>query len=357
MSIREENYKINEEELDIQLPDGRFANASEMQKLLDNYEGGEEVLLRVGTNLKNKRLDLYMNGRFNCFSRTMIQRLIRSGDILVNNAQVKTSCKLSTGDLITMIFPEPAITHVEPEDIPLDILYEDDDIIVINKMPEMVVHPARSYKSGTLVNALAYHCDSLSSGSEIMRPGIVHRLDKNTSGCIIVAKNDEAQWKLSHQFRTRTTKKTYYCIVHGCPDLDSDMIKNMIGQHPTVREKFAVRSDSGKEATTIYKVLERFSGFSYVEVDILTGRTHQIRVHMSHLGNPIVADDMYGGKIVYPWQIRNEMPMPEDPVITRQALHAGMLEISHPRTNERMTFTAPMHQDMANLLELLRTYR
>ncbi|MGE4285958.1 MAG: RluA family pseudouridine synthase [Phycisphaerae bacterium] len=356
--MRHEKDKLNiDEEYLPELPDGRFANATEMQELFDNYQGGEEVHLKVGTNLKNNRIDLYLNGRFNCFSRTLIQRLIRQDDILVNGNSVRASHKLKTGDVISVVFPKPASTEVEPEDIPLNIVYEDEDIVVVNKDAGMVVHPARSYKNGTLVNALAFHCDTLSTGSEIMRPGIVHRLDKDTTGCIVVAKNDQSQWKISQQFRNRTTKKTYYAIVHGVPELDSDMIRNFIGPHPTIRERFAVRADEGKEAITVYKVLERFSGFSYLEVNIHTGRTHQIRVHMSHIGHPIVADDMYGGRTVYPWQIRNELPQPEDAIITRQALHAGSLEITHPRTDERITFEAPLCQDMAYLLEMLRTYR
>ncbi|AQQ09052.1 Ribosomal large subunit pseudouridine synthase D [Sedimentisphaera cyanobacteriorum] len=345
------------EDNQIWTPEGRFANATELQILLDNYQGGEQICLKVGPNLKFRRIDQYMSTRFNCFSRTLVQRLIRSGEILVNAEPVKISHRLNQDDIIQITLPPPVDQEVVPEDIPVDILYEDDDIIVVNKMPWMVVHPARCYKSGTLVNALAYHCKTLSSGSEKMRPGIVHRLDKNTTGCIIVAKNDDAQYNLAQQFKNRSTKKKYLAVVHGTPELDSDMIKNMIGPHPTVREKFAVRSEEGKKAITVYKVLERFNGYAYVEIDIHTGRTHQIRVHMSHLGYPIVADRIYGGKVVYPWQIKNELPSPQDILINRQALHAGWLEINHPRTGERMSFEAPLYQDMASLLDMLRTYR
>ena len=337
--------------------DERFQNTSELAELLENFKGGEKLKLRVGANLKNHRLDQYLNGRLTTFSRTLLQRLIKSKDILVCDKAVKPSYSLSSGETITMILPTPQTNEITPEDIPLNIMYEDDDIIVINKQPNLIVHPARGYKTGTLVNALVHYTQNLSTGSHHFRPGIVHRLDRNTTGSIIVAKNDESQWKLSAQFQERTTKKTYKAIVHGNPQLDADMIKNNIGVHPTIRERQAVRPDAGKEAITVYNVLERFRGFALVEIKILTGRTHQIRVHMTHIKHPIVGDEMYGGKDSYGWQIRDEDPQPEEPAIGRPALHAWKLELDHPKTQERMTFCADLPDDMENMLKLLRKYR
>ncbi|MFI4912002.1 MAG: RluA family pseudouridine synthase [Sedimentisphaeraceae bacterium JB056] len=339
------------------MPDGRFANASELAKILEEFQGGEKVYLKVGPNLKLKRVDQYLNSKFSRFSRTLVQKLVKEGDVLVNDKKVKPSTTLNSDDVVAVTLPKPQVKNVEPEDIPIDVVYEDDYLLVINKQPNIVVHPARAYKSGTLVNALVHHCEKLSTGTYHYRPGIVHRLDKDTTGAMVVAKTDEVQWKLSDQFRNRTTKKTYVAIVHGNPELDSDQIKTLIGMHPTNRERSAVRFDEGKEAITVYKVLERFRGFSLVELDLYTGRTHQIRVHMSHIGHPLVADQMYGGKDVYLWQLEDRQPRPENPLLSRQALHAWKLAIDHPKTGKRMKFEAPIYDDMNNLLEMLRKYR
>jgi 23S rRNA pseudouridine1911/1915/1917 synthase len=339
------------------LPDGRFADATELANILETFEGGEKVYLKVGPNLKLKRVDQYLNSKFSRFSRTLVQKLVKEGMALVNGKEVKPSSPLSSGDVVCVTLPQPQVKNVEPEDIPIDIVYEDEYLLVLNKQPGIVVHPARSYKSGTLVNALVHHCDQLSTGTYHYRPGIVHRPDKDTTGAIIVAKTDEVQWKLAEQFRNRTTSKTYLTVVHGNPELDSDRIKTLIGMHPMYRERSAVRYEDGKEAITVYKVLERFRGFSLVEIDLYTGRTHQIRVHMSHIGHPLVADHMYGGKDVYRWQLADEEPIAENPLMRRQALHAWKLEVDHPKTNERMKFEAPLYDDMENLVSMLRKYR
>ncbi len=348
---------MSENEIQICAEDEKYQNTSELAELLKNSKGGEKLKLRVGQNLKHRRLDQYLNGRITTFSRTMIQKMIKEKQVLVNNKAVKPSYALNSGESISITLPEPVSKEITPENIPLNIIYEDDDIIVINKQKDLIVHPARGYKSGTLVNALVYYTKNLSSGSEDFRPGIVHRLDRNTTGAIIVAKNDEAQWKLADQFQKRTTKKTYKAIIHGNPELDADMIKNNIGVHPTIREKQAVRPNEGKEAITIYRVAERFKGFALVDIDILTGRTHQIRVHMSHIKHPIVGDNTYGGKDVYEWQVRAQEPQPQEPVIGRPALHAWKLEIDHPKSQKRMTFTADLPEDMENMLKLLREVR
>lgn len=318
---------------------------------------GRPLRFRVGSNLKFNRLDKYLCGRFSQFSRTRLQALIREQGVNVNGRPAKPSHKLQAGDVIELILPARELRELTPENIPLHILYEDEDILVLNKQANLIVHPARGYKSGTLVNGLVYHFQHLSSCPDDIRPGIVHRLDRNTTGCLVVAKNDTAHWKLSRQFADRTTKKTYMAIVHGTPELHSDCIKQPLGMHPVIREKFSIRPDIGKEAITFYEVLEAFRGFSLVKLDLKTGRTHQIRVHLSYIKHPIVADDMYGGKLVYPWQIENRQPAAEEPLLARCALHAWKLELTHPGTQQRMSFEAPLPDDMQKFLEALRKYR
>jgi 23S rRNA pseudouridine1911/1915/1917 synthase len=287
----------------------------------------------------------------------MIQNTIKQGAVKVNDKTVKPSFKLSPGDKIDLIVPQPPSKEIQPEDIPLNIIYEDDDIIVLNKQPDMIVHPARGNAHGTLVNALAFYSDKLSSGTGEFRPGIVHRLDKDTTGVMVVAKNDTAQWKIAKQFERRQVKKSYLAIVHGSPELKSDRISAPLGMHPRIREKYAIRPEIGKQAITFYEVLEKFRGFSLLKLIPKTGRTHQIRVHLSYIKHPIVGDDMYGGKLVYPWQLKDAEPTVEQPIISRCALHADTLEFKHPTTGETMKFQAPLPEDMQNLLDMLRKYR
>jgi len=318
---------------------------------------GQPLTLHVGVSIKERRVDKYLAGRFRNLSRRFIQSAIRQGTVKVNGNPVKCSFLLSHRDVVEFVMPEPPSKEIEPEDIPLDIVYEDDDLIVVNKAPDMIVHPARGNKHGTLVNALAHYADQLSSGLGEFRPGIVHRLDRNTTGVIIVAKNDTAQWKIAKQFELRQVKKSYLAIVHGTPELDADRINASLGVHPRVREKYAVRPDTGKEAVTIYEVVEAFRGYSLIHCKPQTGRTHQIRVHMAHVKHPIVADDMYGGKLVYPWQLADAEPAVEEPVIGRCALHAWTIEFTHPIKEQRVKFEAPLPDDMQKLLEMLRQHR
>lgn len=319
---------------------------------------GQELRFKVGSNLKFRRLDKYLTGRFSHFSRTRLQKLILEQGVNVNGRPAKSSCKLNAGDVIDLILPPRELRELTPEDIPINVLYEDDEMLVLNKQANLIVHPARGYKNGTLVNGLVYHFQKLSGGGgDERRPGLVHRLDRNTTGCLVVAKTDTAHWKLSRQFADRTTKKTYVAIIHGVPELTADRINQPLGVHPLMREKFAVRPDIGKEAVTFYEVLEAFRGYSLVKLDLKTGRTHQIRVHLSYIKHPIVADDMYGGKIVYPWQIEDRPAAPEEPLLARCALHAWRLEINHPTTQERMQFEAPLHDDMQIFLDALRKWR
>lgn len=315
------------------------------------------MTLRVGHSIKERRVDKYLHIRFSDFSRVMIQKQISAGTVKVNGKIVKPSFKLSPGDEIDLTLPELPSKEIEPEDIPLNIIYEDDDVIIINKQADMVVHPARSNIRGTMVNALVFYSEKLSSGLGEFRPGIVHRLDKDTTGVMVVAKNDTAQWKIAKQFERRQVKKTYLAIVHGTPELTADRISAPLGVHPRVREKYAIRPEIGKEAITFYEVLESFRGFSLLKLTPKTGRTHQIRVHLSYIKHPVVADDMYGGKLVYPWQLKDAEPAVEEPVISRCALHASTLEFKHPTTEKVVKFEAPLPEDMQNLLDMLGKYR
>ncbi len=322
------------------------------------------VVFKLKRDLQ-KRLDKYLTDRIPFMSRTQLQRLIDAGEVKVNGRKPKASTVLRLGDTVEVLIPPPPAAEVPPQDIPLDVLYEDEHIIVLNKRPDIIVHPARSHLSGTLINALAYHFEHRSGGAlsgvgrEFARPGVVHRLDRNTSGVIVFAKQDEAHWKLAHQFEHRTVDKRYVAIVHGRVEPGVDVIDLPIGPHPSrekgYREKYVVRHDVlGKPAVTIYRVLGWYARsvpappepdrYSLVEVELKTGRTHQIRVHFSHLGYPLVGDDMYGGR-----------PAPADlGGLSRQALHAATLSFRHPISGEPMSFTAPLPADLAHLVRSLR---
>ena len=339
----------------------------------DTKTEGKQQTVQVGGSIKERRVDKYLHGRFGNYSRVMIQEAIKAGAVKVNGKVVKPSFKLSCGDKIEFALPELPSKEIIAEDIPLDIIYEDDDIIVLNKQVDMIVHPARGNTHGTLVNALAFYSDKLSSGLGEFRPGIVHRLDRDTSGVMVVARSDVAQWKIAKQFERRQIKKSYLAIVHGTPELTSDRINVPLGVHPRIREKYAIRPKIGKEAVTFYEVVESFRGFALLKLTPKTGRTHQIRVHLSYIKHPIVADDMYGGKAVYPWQLkacperslsraeprgrRDAEPTVEEPIISRCALHASTLEFKHPTTEKQVKFEAPLPEDMQNLLDMLQKYR
>jgi 23S rRNA pseudouridine1911/1915/1917 synthase len=339
-------------------------------------EEGEEELPRVTFTLQRDlgaRLDKYLTSRITFMSRTQLQRLIESGGVTVNDRPAKASTKLGQGDRVEVVVPPPPEKGIRPEEIPLEVLFEDEHLIVLNKQPDIIVHPARSELSGTMINALAWHFRNVSGGSlsavgeEFARPGVVHRLDRNTSGCIVFAKDDEAHWKLGRQFENRSVDKRYLALVHGRVEPDGQVIDLPIGPHPSrekgYREKYVVRHDDlGKPSVTICRVRERYGsdgatdrrggeggrggGYSLVELELKTGRTHQIRVHMSYSGWPIVGDDMYGGK---PLELRG-LPA----TIDRQMLHAGLLAFSHPVSGEPMVFTAPAPADMAAAVAELR---
>ncbi len=310
-----------------------------------------------------KRIDRYLVDRVPFLSRTQIQRLIEEEAITVNGRVPKSSTKLRKGDRIVAILPPPPSGAIAPENIPLDVLFEDDAIIVVNKPAGLIVHPARSHKSGTLVNALAWRFKFVSGGElskvgeEFARPGIVHRLDKYTSGAIVSAKNDTAHWRLGKQFEMRRTDKRYLALVHDWPERDVENINLPIGKHPVIKEKNTVRfDDTGKASVTISRVRERYLStrgdkFALVELELKTGRTHQIRVHLSYVGHPIVGDDLYGGKHPRDRDLGGES---DEILLTRQALHATTLGIRHPMTEVPMSFTAPIASDLARLIAMLR---
>ena len=315
-----------------------------------------------------KRLDKYLVDRIPFLSRTSLQNLIREHAVTVNGRIPKPSTKLRKGDVVTAVLPPPPSTEITAEDIPLDVLYEDDQLIVINKADDIIVHPARGNKSGTIINALAWHFRHKSSGQlstvgeEFARPGVVHRLDRHTTGVMVAAKTETAHWRLGKQFENRTTEKRYLAVVHGRVEPLADVIDLPLGHHPTLKEKYAVRWDAtGKPSVTIYRVREVYKDFSLVELELKSGRTHQIRVHLSHLGYPIVGDDLYGGKFATVGEIAGpagtKNASPREPVVHRSALHAAVLGITHPLTNQRMLFQAPLPADMSGLVHMLRQHR
>jgi 23S rRNA pseudouridine1911/1915/1917 synthase len=276
------------------------------------------------------RLDQFLAAHVTALSRSRLQALIRDGHVTVNGATVKPGAKLRSGDAVALAEPPPAPSGTEAEDIALDILFEDDDLIVLNKPPGMVVHPAAGNWAGTIVNALLHHCPALSGIGGTQRPGIVHRLDKETSGCLVAAKNDAAHQALARQFAGREVTKIYLALAAGKFARLSGKIDAPIGRHPVHRKKMTVvKPDRGRTAQTDYRVLGPCANGTLVECTLHTGRTHQIRVHLKHLGHPILGDDTYGQRGSFP----------------RQMLHAWKLGFTHPRTGERMNFQAPIPPD------------
>lgn len=289
---------------------------------------------------KNLRLDIFLNEKFSDWSRSHIQKIITDGKVTVDEKIVKPSYKLSGGEIISVAEIETVETEYLPQDLPLDILYEDADIIVVNKARGMTVHPADTVKSGTLVNALLYHCKDLSGINGVKRPGIVHRIDKDTSGVMVVAKNDAAHVNLAEQIQSKTATRKYLAIVYGVIEDNAGIINGAIGRDKTDRKKMAIVAD-GKNAVTEFTVLERFKNFTYVECKLQTGRTHQIRVHMAAIGHPLLGDTKYTAR-------KNIFD------ISGQALHSYSLSLIHPATGERMNFTAPLPDDMQKILSELR---
>ncbi len=321
----------------------------------------------VKTRAEGRRLDVYLAGRFTDYSRRVLQKIIDADGVKVNERVVKASYRVRPGDVICIRLPELPDTTPAPEDIPIEVLYEDDVLTVVNKPPGMVTHPARGNWRGTLVNALQFHYDTLSTLAGENRPGIVHRLDRDTTGLLVVVKDEQTHRKLAVQFELRQVHKEYLALVSGVPDRDGDTIEQPIGFHPTSREKMAIRGrpEGGKPAMTIYEVLERFRGFALVRCQPKTGRTHQIRVHLTSIGHPILADKLYSGRdritladLIGP-ERRGSLAATEGDatLIDRQALHAHVLRFRHPTSGKELNVTAPPPEDFARTLEALRKWR
>ncbi|MGE5473760.1 MAG: RluA family pseudouridine synthase [Ignavibacteriales bacterium] len=301
----------------------------------------QQIEYLVKKDEEGLRLDIYINKNLTEKSRSAIQRLIDDGFVKVDGKTERSSYKVKESNKVAVIIPKLEKLEVEAEDIPIEILYEDDDVAVINKPKGMVVHPACGNHSGTLVNALLFNCKNLSGINGVIRPGIVHRIDKETSGILVIAKNDKAHVKLSEQLKNHTMKRIYYALVYGDIKSDSGKIETAIGRHKTDRKKMAVVKNGGKHAMTHFEVLERFNGYSFIRVRLETGRTHQIRVHMSYIGYPLVGDDVYGSK-------KQEIK------VKGQMLHAALLGFIHPSSDEYMEFETKLPAEFAELLDKLR---
>jgi|YelNatPaOPRAMG01_1025707.scaffolds.fasta_scaffold01783_15 23S rRNA pseudouridine1911/1915/1917 synthase len=304
---------------------------------------------RIEQSLPLVRLDTFLHSRYPAVSRTTLRRLIETGHITVNGQVVKPTHRPRAGELVTVHWPEPKPAHAQPEPIPLDILYEDEHLLVLNKPAGMVVHPSVGHEEHTLVNALLQHCHGQLSGiAGVARPGIVHRLDRETSGCLVVAKDDSTHLALSAQFAARTVHKLYHAVVCGQVPHATGEIHAPIARHPTHRKRMAVGYGEGRDAWTSYRVLQHLHAATYLQATIHTGRTHQIRVHFQHLGYPIVGDRTYGAR-----QNRRltELTGYQPP---RLLLHALELTLTHPHTGQTMTFEAPLPHDFLQALQALR---
>ena len=301
----------------------------------------EPILLRASEESKNQRLDAFLASSLDGLTRSQATQLIESGEVAVNGRAVGKSYKLAGGEDIAVTLPEPEPVEAVPQDIPLDVVYEDADVIVVNKPSGMVVHPAPGHPDGTLVNALLYHCAGTLSGiGGALRPGIVHRIDRDTSGLIIAAKNDAAHQYLSAQLADHTLARTYECIVVGKLREDRGTVDAPIARHPTDRKRMAVVA-GGREAVTHWEVIARYPGYTHVRCRLETGRTHQIRVHMAYIGHPILGDTVYGAK-------------KEVPGLTGQCLHAVGLRFLHPRTHEVVELSCPLPEEFTRMLQKIR---
>jgi 23S rRNA pseudouridine1911/1915/1917 synthase len=325
----------------------------------------------VPPEASGQRLDVFLAERLTTFSRAALQRAIEAGQVLVDAAVCKPSLKLRGGEVVDVLLLEVPREGPIPQDIPLDILHEDDAIVVVNKAAGMIVHPAKGHWDGTLAGALAHHFGAMSQRGGPTRPGIVHRLDRDTSGVIVVAKTDQAHDALSAQFKARHVEKQYLAIVAGVPQFDQDIINAPIGDHPTEREKKAIRPGhpSARDAVTHYEVVERFKGYALLRARPKTGRTHQIRLHLAHAGLPVLCDRLYAGRNPKKLFAAELIPLSgigqdtqaeaaaREPLLARHALHAHRLMLDHPKTGERLQFEAPLAGDLQLVLDALRRWR
>ena len=324
------------------------------ERELEGEDSGDTVLLTAEPADVGERIDRFITEKEG-ISRSLAAKLTENGCVCVSGKPISKNYKLRAGDAVEIRYPEPEADEAVAEDIPLDVVYEDNDIIVINKPSGMIVHPATGIYTGTLVNALLYHCkDSLSGIGGVIRPGIVHRIDKDTSGLLVVAKNDEAHISLAEQMKTHTVSRVYHAIALGNIKEDGGTIDRPIGRHPTDRKRMAIVTDptrKAREAITHFEVVERYDTpqgrFTYVKCKLETGRTHQIRVHMASIGHPLLGDPVYGGG-------GTKIETSNKDLISGQCLHARSLELIHPKTGEKMNFECDMPEGMEKLIEKLR---
>lgn len=303
---------------------------------------GNEVVFEVLPEMEGERIDKCMTGYLGSISRNYIQKLIKDGNVFVNDAVIKANYRVRVDDRVRFILPDSVEPDIPAQAIPLDILYEDSDILIINKPKNMVVHPAPGHYEGTIVNAIMYHCKGELSGiNGVMRPGIVHRIDKDTTGSLIICKNNETHNAIAALLKTHDITRKYRAVVYGNLKEDSGTIDAPIGRHPNDRKKMAINTKNGKRAVTHYKVLEHFDKFSYVECQLETGRTHQIRVHMASIGHPLLGDEVYSNR-KSPYKLEG------------QVLHAMTIGFVHPRNGKYMEFEAPLPEYFEELLQKLR---
>ncbi len=328
----------------------------------DSRPDGENrrVRLAIRKRLVGRRLDSYLRGRFPRMSRTTLQRLIQAGEVTVNGLPTKPSYEPNAGDLIEVNVPPPPPQNILAEDIPLDVIYEDDHLLVLNKQAGIICHPAKSTQTGTLANGLVFRSATLGCGDDPYRPGIVHRLDKNTTGVMLIAKSDEAHWRLSRQFEKRTVRKTYWAILEGSPQLDGDRIDQPLGAHPRIKDRFTTlgtlpRAMLFKDAVTDYQIVERYRGFCVAHLFPKTGRTHQLRIHMSAIGHPILGDTYYGGhfRSEHDWTGEGS----QEPLISHQCLHALRIKYVHPIEERPMMHEAPPPPNLQRIHDLLKRFR
>jgi 23S rRNA pseudouridine1911/1915/1917 synthase len=319
----------------------------------------EPVEVVVPESAAGLRLDQFLAQQFPLYSRVLLRKVINAAAVRVEGLRTKAAHRVTAGQRISIFLPELPRSGPEPEEIPLEILYEDEHLAVINKPPGMVVHPAKGHWSGTLTSALQFHFDRLSAAGGANRPGIVHRLDRDTSGVLAVAKTDAAHLRLAEQFESRSVEKEYFAIVVGVPNLDRDIIDQPIGPHPYQREKMAIRHDhpQARPAQTYYEVAERFAGFAGMRVLPKTGRTHQIRLHLAHIGCAVLCDRLYGGRARLTLGDLTHKANDESILLDRQALHARRLKFAHPMSGATVECTAEIPADIQRTMEALRAYR
>ena len=329
--------------------------------MTDAERSPDSQTLTVEARAHGWRVDYYLTRIFPNHSRALFQRAINENAVLVNGLPVKASRRLRVNDRIEVTLPEEPDSSIAPEDLPIEVLYEDESLAVINKPADMVTHPGKANFTGTLAAAVQHHFDQLSDIAGQLRPGIVHRLDRDTTGVIVIAKDNQVHHRLTRQFEQRVVKKEYRAIARGEIDREADWIRTHLIVHPKVREKMMIcpPSEKSREAVTFFRVLERFRGFTYFQLLPETGRTHQLRVHLQHLRCPIVADKLYAGhdKLFLSDLTGEPRVESESPLIFRQALHAHKLTLRHPVTDAIMEFEAPIPEDMQQTLDALRTYR